>query len=45
MSNVNVKKMYQEIHELLIDSKNKKVSTILPMLEEMMMKKKKVMMK
>jgi undecaprenyl pyrophosphate synthase len=36
----NVKKMYEEINQLLVDNKNKKVSTILDQLQELMTKKK-----
>lgn len=35
-----VKKMYQEIHQLLADNQNKKIKTLLPQLEELMAKKK-----
>lgn len=36
----NVKKMYEEINQLLVDNKNKKVSTIFDQLQELMTKKK-----
>jgi len=36
----NVKKMYEELNQMLEDNKSKKVSTILPMLQELMAKKK-----